>query len=186
MHVDELFLHTLEDLEARLARSSDYDLLMAAALLRKLLLDSPSLVDRVNRRRGVPVRYTVDTFGGRSLIWGAARRGDPKPLERTVKVTKDGLLACEVLLAPPYGASVKRLVRYLANEGGAVHAGDAGAPQDPLLRQLQSGSRLAGGSSIGLGAFAVADVVLRGLDDLRSVVEIDVGWSRAQLPSSAA
>jgi hypothetical protein len=46
---ETLFLHTLDDLAPRTRPGTDaYTVLMAAGLLRKLILDEPPLVDLVN------------------------------------------------------------------------------------------------------------------------------------------
>jgi hypothetical protein len=48
---ETLFLRTLEDLGRRVEPGVDeYEVLLIAGLLRKLLVDSPRLVDEVNRR----------------------------------------------------------------------------------------------------------------------------------------
>ena len=50
MDVEELFINTLHDLELRISSSDEYSVLMAAALLRKLLVDGGRLMDQANRK----------------------------------------------------------------------------------------------------------------------------------------
>ena len=56
--VDELFVRTIDDLEERAGTTDEYELL-AAALLRKLLLDRPPLMDQVNRTRRLPISFRI-------------------------------------------------------------------------------------------------------------------------------
>jgi hypothetical protein len=48
MEPHQLFLSTLADLERRAAATDEYEALLAASLVRKLLMDAHPLVDRVN------------------------------------------------------------------------------------------------------------------------------------------
>lgn len=88
MNHDALFVATVDDLASRVvAPRSEYDGLLSSALLRKLLLDTPTLVDLVNRSRRVRVEYVVNcpTSGleatgrgtpGRLCGRGRSRSGD--------------------------------------------------------------------------------------------------------------
>jgi len=57
-HNDELFLYTLEDMRRCLSSKSLFDQLFLAVHLRKLLLDSPTLVSAVNRWQ-LKIRFEV-------------------------------------------------------------------------------------------------------------------------------
>lgn len=62
MGPDELFLYTMRDLRRRVeAPTDEYDLLMAAGLLRKLLLDDQPLVHQVNRRLRLKFAFEIAT-----------------------------------------------------------------------------------------------------------------------------
>src|SRR5260370_27107482 len=58
--LDDLFLHTLKDLQTKISSNDQYEILMAAALLRKLLTDENSLVELVNRNRRLKVTFTIN------------------------------------------------------------------------------------------------------------------------------
>ena len=45
MKIEQLFINTLDDLDEKLESHSEYDTLMIALLLRKLLLDENPLID---------------------------------------------------------------------------------------------------------------------------------------------
>jgi hypothetical protein len=57
---DQLFLRTLTDLEQRTAATDEYEVLLAAGLPRKLLLDEYPLVDQVNRSHRIRLRFRMN------------------------------------------------------------------------------------------------------------------------------
>jgi len=190
---DELFLLTLLDLEERahLGRG-EYDALNMAWLLRKLLLDEFPLVHVVNRSRRIPLRFIVnDESPPPGIIgWGLTDAFYPDPAWEnipTVELTFDEFLRRTVLVESRQTISVRDLVRFLANNYGAVHTTPAHDPKSEALRDAAWGSRI----STGRGNFsgpvysliAVARVVLSGLDDLR--VEVDRQTWHGLLPPEA-
>ena len=60
MQADQLFLRTLEDLDRRTTVADEYEALLAAGLLRKLLLDEAPLVHQVNRYRRERIRFRIN------------------------------------------------------------------------------------------------------------------------------
>ena len=60
MQADELFLRTLEDLDRRTTVPDEYEALLAAGLLRKLLLDEAPLAHQVNRYRRERIRFRIN------------------------------------------------------------------------------------------------------------------------------
>jgi hypothetical protein len=50
----------LNDLEARAVAVDEYEALLAASLLRKLLLDEHPLVDQVNRTHRIKLRFPIN------------------------------------------------------------------------------------------------------------------------------
>src|SRR5438094_6089576 len=64
MTADELFLFAVDDLEGRTQLGQgEYDALMMAALLRKLLIDDTPLIHVVNRERRLALRFRVTDIG---------------------------------------------------------------------------------------------------------------------------
>jgi hypothetical protein len=179
-----LFLETLDDLSARVQRpGSEYDSVMTAALLRKLLLDSPTLPDVVNAHR-LKVRYVVN---GRLPIW--IELGEPPPTMYSVEdgfdpetalmvpvpktVSRDGLLSQIVAFYRSQEVTAKNLVEYVAHTVGGVHFDP---PRTDAERNMQS---LAASIRVGNPAgtrtlLAIGRVVLRGLGPLRGQVEQDL------------
>ena len=90
-----LFLRVLDDLEGRIELAPDeYEVLGIAALLRKLLIDRPSLVHLVNREHRVKIRFEVsvprriweiagdsETRAHAANVAGAVHAGEPRSLE---------------------------------------------------------------------------------------------------------
>ena len=74
MDPEHLFVETLDDLSRRIEPGHpEYDVLMSAALLRKLLLEEQPLPDQVNRAYRLKLRYIVNV---REPIWKRAGRSD--------------------------------------------------------------------------------------------------------------
>jgi hypothetical protein len=72
---ETLFLRTLDDLEARIRPGIDeYEVLLIAGLLRKLLLDDPPLIDQVNRERKLRLRFVINA---RPPVWQLAGSEPP-------------------------------------------------------------------------------------------------------------
>jgi hypothetical protein len=133
MHHDPLFIETLADFRRRAQRGvSEYEVVMVAALLRKLLLDSPTLVDLVNRQRREKIEYVVN---GRPPVWKilnepppvayAVEDGldEPPPFGVPVALDRSGLLAHVVLAHRGSEITVRDLIRYVAHSAGGVHFG---------------------------------------------------------------
>jgi hypothetical protein len=61
MDPDALFIRTLRDLEQKASSSDEYEVLLAAGLLRKLLMDALPLVDQVNATRRLKLRFLLNS-----------------------------------------------------------------------------------------------------------------------------
>ena len=103
MQSDALFLATLEDLAGRVDRPlTEYEALMSSPLLRKLLLDSPTLSDVVNRERRVKVEYLANV---KDPVWKIV--GGPPPVAYAVE---DGLDPATAARAEPAMVNRDRLL----------------------------------------------------------------------------
>lgn len=182
---DELFLESLADLEHRLRPDREtYDLLAAAAILRKLAVDGSRLIDIVNRDYRVRLRFTyrsgIPPIAGeqRLLYWLAGEGLDPETV-----VTEAGAVVTASIakfMAEPIGfaaegrVTVRDLIKYMANVLGGVHLG-------PLDKSHVHVATLHGaigdadehGSAIGayLQIESIARVFIRGAQPLRSAVQ---------------
>lgn len=208
MTPDDLFLCTLEDLEGRLTgpkpgqvvgRTQEYELLMVAGLLRKLLIDAGSLVVLVNRERRLRLRFSVSGWpwasggsgGGRVNIRRRSRSSDEIPVvpldqlaPELLGLVQERLLTLDQMLAEPIviwndvPITAKGLISYGANIGGGVHVG--GQPRGPVHEALYGF-----GEEVFVDGYTLASACLRdvgevavsGLQPLRTAIESDRGPS---------
>lgn len=180
---ERLFLRTLSDLEQRASATDEYEVLLAAGLLRKLLLDEHPLVDQVNRTHRIrlrfsingPTRYEEMVLGMKPMYWSLEDAIDPHlnhppGLTAPQLATRNQLLARRVMVLQGEQVTVRDLIDQLAHIEGAVHSAAPREPREVLLtqaaRQLFVGGMPAGVRQIQ----SIARVVLRGLEPLRNAV----------------
>jgi hypothetical protein len=106
MTADELFLLTFEDLEDRVALGrGEYDALISAWLLRKLLLDEQPLVHRANRSRRLKLKFRmyddqppegIEGWGPGYFLWPDPENQSGRPI---VELTLDQFLSRPTLVA---------------------------------------------------------------------------------------
>jgi hypothetical protein len=187
MTIDELFLLTLEDLEGRVPLGrGQYDALMSAALLRKLMLDDVPLIDAANRapRRRLKIRYEMEdiqptpgyTVWTPNGMFYPGTSGHPN----VVSLGRDAFLAHPILVVYGETITVRELVKFMANVQGAVHLSRASGAKDEALWDYMWGSRVTGPEGMYSGGIhdliAIGKIVLLAVADLRRVVETAAGW----------
>jgi hypothetical protein len=186
MNRDTLFVRTLDDLAERTRPSADeYDVLLSAGLIRKLILDESPLVDQVNRDRRVRIRYRISQPGPYEqmivaegpLYWSIQDGLDPEtnltasPVE---EVTRDAFLARVVMYVGGKDITVRDTILHTANVVGAVHAGkphpsreETGRLLENMAAQLQIGGCRPDVRSLQ----AIGRVVVRALAPLRERIQ---------------
>ena len=183
MDRNELFLRTLEDLRTRITtgRRDEYQAIGLAALLRKLLLDDHPLIDQVNRKHRIRLRFVTALPASMTEddLPLAPPPGAPPFVRGLKEVTKDGLLSRFAAWVAPHAYTVRDLILYVANIKGAVHAGRARDAGDDALVVAGDEIEIAGFDPAVYALFGIAEVVLDGLEPLRvavaSVVERESG-----------
>ena len=188
MDVDTLFIRTLDDLSTRLASDDEYTLLMAAPLLRKLLLDSDSLLNQVNRSRRLKIMFKINSKSpydtalaklGAPFFSSEEDAIDPEldlppGMRNEMQVKLDGLLKREVLMISGDTVTIRDLIDQLANIEGGVHSGKPDDKQKVL--QAVSQRIYIGGLPAGVRQVrAIIRIVLRGLAPVRAAVEAGTG-----------
>lgn len=202
---DELFLSTLEDLERRLTgirpsevagRRQQYELVMVASLLRKLLLDGGSLVALTNRTPRLRLSFVVSgwPFMSGSGLPGSRVSTRYRTLSATIPtipqdqlppefseiirerhVTLDRMLAEALVIWNGTPITAKGLITYVANKGGGVHFGGrpTGRAEEALYEFGQD--VIVDGYPLALaGLRDVGEVAISGLEPLRMVIEAEI------------
>lgn len=190
MDVRNLFLHELGALDRRLRSSGDYETLMIAASLRKLLLDARPLAIAVNQKHRLRLRFLavcqredaeslkVKLVEAGLVLWSrgdgfdpaTAKAGSAAPSELSLPA----LLSCVLLMWRGYDATVHDVIDHVAHVGGAVHIGEPRSEKDAALRDMAKSVRVGGKSPEVQALLAVGRVVLRGLTPLREAVTADL------------
>jgi hypothetical protein len=183
MERDELFLRVLDDLEGRVEPAPDeYDVLGIAALLRKLLIDNPSLVHLVNREHRVKVRFTISVprriweiaETPKPALWSLQDGLDPETTltpETTSEVNLADFLRQVMIISGSHEFSVRDVITHAANVAGAVHAGKPRSLEHEKLEKLAKDVKI-GGYDLGTRDLQpIGRVTVRGLQPLREAIE---------------
>jgi hypothetical protein len=186
-----LLLETVRDLAARSRVQPDarppteYEILMAAPLLRKLLLEGQPLVTRVNREYRVKLRFLVSDVpppweipglgipASALMFWSEGDGLDPAtaPPGPTVELTRDEFLGRRAMRVSDEDVAVKDVVRYAAHVLGAVHAGEPRSTAERALADVGGAIFIGGYDAVLQVLPAISRVVLRALVPLVAAVE---------------
>lgn len=184
----------MDDLASRVVASrSEYDGLMSSALLRKLLFDTPTLVDLVNRSRRVRVEYVVNV---RPPVW--RQLGEEPPVAYAVEdgldpatalvastpatVSRDQLLSQMVAVYRGQEITVKYLLRYAAHTAGGVHFDPPKTAEESAAQALAEQMRVGGYPAGGRTLSALGRVVIHALQPLQERVVLDLHASGSKAP----
>jgi hypothetical protein len=178
--INNLFLHTIRDLEQRSTASDEYEVLMAAVLLRKLLLDSKPLMDQVNRRFKLKLRFRISSesplerqiYATSPTFWAIEDALNPEsPLAyEPYDATRDQFLARPIMCFDGHRVTVRDVILQVANIEGAVHRSDAKTGREEALRaaaEFYSRDHLSGVVS---QVRLIGRITVRSLSPLRDVV----------------
>jgi hypothetical protein len=182
MTAEELFLLTFDDLEERVALGrGEYDALMSAWLLRKLLLDEQPLVHRANRSRRLKLKFRmyddqppegIEGWGPGYFLWPDPKNQSGRPI---VELTLDQFLSRPTLVAFAHVITVRDLIKFMANYEGAVHSTVPNDEKTKALWDMRWGETRIGPEGQYGGCIheliAIGRIVLDGLDDLRTQLE---------------
>jgi hypothetical protein len=183
MDTDRLFLATIDDLNTRVQPGlPEYDVLMAAPLLRKLLLDDRPLVHQANTSRRMKIRYRINTrrplwqLAGspRPTFWSIQDGLDPEsalPFVLPSEVDHDTLLRHVVMLVGDHDVTIRDLILQISNVSGGVHAGSPKTDKAAILQQMSEEFRIEGYQPDVRALQAITRVVLRGLRPLYEQVK---------------
>ena len=183
--VDRLFVHTLDDLERRTTATDEYEVLMSAALLRKLLLDGTRLTDQVNRIYRVDLRFRISAvspyeqmlYEDNPVFWTIEDALDPdcNLTYAPYDATRDQFLARRVMRFNGTWLNVRDAINQLANIEGAVHHDDARDAKEQALREAAMHYRNSGLPGVVNQIKLIGRITVRGLAPLRDAVRASAG-----------
>jgi hypothetical protein len=180
---ETIFLRTLDDLGRRVQPGIDeYEVLLIAGLLRKLLLDDPPLADQVNRERRLRIRYVIDAsrpvwelLGEPPPVFWSDQDGlDPEtglPGAEPKAVTRDEFLAKVIMQFRGESVTVKDTILHAANVVGAVHPGRPREDVNRLLEKVADELSIGGYRPDVRSLLAIGRIVLRAMAPLREQIE---------------
>lgn len=131
-----LFVQSYEDLRDKTDSKDEYKILKSSGLIRSFFLDSPNLVDTVNReyRKRLEFTYSDSSQGYAAVLismnpdhWAELDGFYPgTQIAEAVNVTtgRDPMLSQVVLINAGKSLTVKDVIKYVANVMGGVHPGN--------------------------------------------------------------
>jgi len=166
----ELYLGTIEDLEARLAKSTEYDIIRAAALLRHLLIDGPPLVHLANR--GPRLRLVFREFQVPDLShlghWGIPwNSGDNVDFPSNNLVDLDRLLASKCLFVKGHHFSVIELIKLWAYVRGGVHSGKPDEREQAIQIADETTLSVDADTVLSVSAYSMRQIIAVAIEGLR-------------------
>lgn len=177
MNIDQLFLETLLDLKSKTESTKPYDNFMAAPLLRKLLIDSNSLLNRVNRNRHIKITfvcadYIVPNMDGVAL-WAILDGFEPDnnpPSFNSVSLNRDKLLKQVLMVYEGNNLTVYDVIKYICNVAGAVHSEDPEEEKEQILARIDDQFQFGGNGALVESLKSLSRVVLAALQPLVSAI----------------
>ncbi|PZR97582.1 MAG: hypothetical protein DLM69_09560 [Candidatus Chloroheliales bacterium] len=182
---EELFLKTLKDIKVRARPNGqdEYDVLMLTPLLRKLLIDARPLVEVINQKYRLKVKYTITNYSfppypgdPEPAFWAIQDGFDPGTSLRPrglIEVNKEQLLQRLLIVENGQKLTVLDVIKYLAHVEGAVHIGTPSNDKEKALAELTKKATIGGYPPATRSIQAVARVVTEGLESLRKAVQRD-------------
>jgi hypothetical protein len=167
-----LFDRSVRKLRDISEQADEFDMLEAAAAIRKLLLDESPLLHQVNRQRRRRVTFEVERptalqrliLEDKPLVYFLMEGVSPRltiTASAGVDVLKlDQFLARAAAWIQGQEVSVKDLVLYLAHIAGGVHAGTPKTGLERLLHEADSSLMVGGMGSVSRTMRGIADVVV--------------------------
>jgi len=178
--VDRLFIYTLRDLEQRIADADEYEVLMSAALLRKLLVDGARLMDQVNRAYRMDLRFRISgvsplenlIYEDNPMFWSLEDALDPESpfAYQPFDATRDQFLSRKIMRFNGVFITVRDVIDQLANVEGAVHSGNANNDRRKAAQAAGKFYSRAGLPGVVSQVRLIGRITVRGLSPLRDAV----------------
>jgi hypothetical protein len=184
-----MFIATLKDLDRRVHATDEdeYEILMSALLLRKLLLEGQTLVHLVNRNRRLKIVYRICGEGPYDRLvlsepdlemWSLQDGLDPDsihiPSDPIIEVKEDKLLSRVIIVVKGHKYTVADVISHVAHISGAVHFGEPSNEKQEVLAAVDSHFFVGNVSLVVRSLAAVGRVVIKGLEPLRAQIEAEM------------
>jgi hypothetical protein len=175
-----LFTHTLSDLDERMESANEYDVLMAAPLLRKLLVDGGRLMDQVNRPYRLKLRFRISDvsprekmiYGDGPVMWSVEDALDPESpfAYQPYDATRDQFLSRRIMRFNGHWITVGDVIDQLANVEGAVHSSEPDTAHREAVHALGRFYSRDGLPGVVRQVKLIGRITARGLSPLRVAV----------------
>lgn len=177
---EEFLLHTVNDLKDKVNSNKNYDLLRATGLLRQLLVDSPSLIDLVNKNYGLKIKFRVNKqppykpmtpFESGGEIWEPILRVSliQSKDDGFQELSKDQFLSYNVFEIESHNFKIKDIIRLSSNKLGGVHLENSTADEVLILKEIDKMVKYDSGIN-NLG-YAIGDISKSVIDGLQGLIE---------------
>ena len=174
----KLFVQSFEDLKEKTDSNNEYHILKSSGLVRAFFLDSPNLVDTVNRefRQRLQFVYSDSSQGYAAVLismnpdhWAELDGFYPgTQITQAVNVTtgRDSMFSQIVLINSGETLTVKDVIKYVANVMGGVHPGNP-KENDAKEQAFSEIASLYGGLPAAIKQLqSINRVILEGLEPL--------------------
>jgi hypothetical protein len=178
--LEEIYLRTIEDLEAAIG-VDPHKALKASADLRKIFIDKEvNLIDQLKDKYPVPLIFDVQTvvfytvngaaidqyweFNTRPPIPGVPYMGKP-----ILRLSLPAFLSHEIMLVDGEKFTIRDMITYAANVAGGVHRGKPKNAKHKLFHALEAVMEKTGNG--GIYILAIRDTIMVSVDGLKPLTD---------------
>lgn len=183
---EQLFLHTLCDMENRLISEDPYEVLGLSVLIRKLLLNVYPLVDQVNQPYHQKIKFKISDPDSPSAqliksmkpVFYSVKDGlDPDTKitnAKVLEVNSDQFFNTEVLITKGKPYSIRELILFEANIMEDVHLETPRNEKEKALAEINY-FYIGGNTRAALRQLkSISHVILKALKSLQVIIEKSV------------
>ena len=187
MSPEEVFKYRYERLSLLVQGGQSAQLLDVAQILRQMLIDSPSIVDIVNRNHKLKIQFEVFESTDEQIARVRAISGmTPSfvytgtvlpPFAPTKLLKKDSFLAFNMLFLSGQHFTVSQIIRASANRLGGVHYSRSSSDnqEESILRKLDDLMSIGGAPATLSSLILLGQIVTKSLAELYSKVNQQLG-----------
>jgi len=179
---EEVFKYRYERLSQILEGGQSAQLLDVAHILRQFLIDSPSIVDIVNRNHRVKIKFEVFESADEKIERLRSITGDAPsfvysgtvlpPFAPRKSLNRESFLSFNILFLNGQHFTVRQVIKACANRMGGVHYSNPSSDdrEESILRRLDELMIIGGAPATLSSLILVGRIVSNGLGELYSKV----------------